>query len=119
MNIKFDSTPLAAYPTEFSVTILDIDDGETSVRTSDATMTRDRVAVKRQIQAKWGLLKPSEISSILQSISKVFFDVYYPDPMTGSYETKTFYAGNRPSTFTVEINGVLYWSGLSVTLTEK
>lgn len=119
MLIKFNNVALAAYPVEFTVTILDVDDGETSVRTSDATLNRDRIAVKRQIQAKFGLLKPAEISSILQSMSNPFFPVYYPDPMTGAYETKTMYAGNRQAAFTVEVLGALYWGGLSVTLTEQ
>lgn len=119
MLLKINTVEIIAYPTEFSVTPLDIDNGESSVRTADGTLTRDRIAVKRQINMSWGLLKWTEISSILQAMSGIFFDFYYPDPMSGIYETKTFYVGNRPSPFSVAQGAEILWSGLNITLTEK
>jgi len=119
MLLKINGSEISAYPKEFSVTPLDIDNGESSVRASDGTLTRDRVAVKRQIDMAWGILNWDEISSILQAMSGVFFTFYYPDPMSGSYVTKTFYVGNRPSPVAVDDNGDMLWSGLKVSLTEQ
>jgi hypothetical protein len=117
--IKIKNKPIAKYPSTYQVTIMDLDNGESSVRTADGTLNRDRIAVKRQIEMSWGVLTWSEMSELLQSMADVFFTVTYPDPMTGKYETKTFYVGNRPAPFSVMSNGVMYWNGLKITLTEK
>ncbi|WHH58489.1 DUF6711 family protein [Petroclostridium sp. X23] len=119
MLLKINNTEISVYPKEFTVTPLDIDNGESTVRTADGTLNRDRVAVKRQIEMSWGVLSWEDVSSILQAMQDVFFDFYYPDPMTGQYETKTFYVGNRPTPAALSKNGQILWSGLKVTLTEK
>ncbi len=120
MEIKINDVEIAVYPSEFSVTTLDLDDGESTVRTADGTLNRDRVAVKRQLELSWGMLTWPEISSILQAISPIFFDVSYPDPMIGAQATKTFYAGNRPAPFALkDSSGNVMWSGLKVTLIER
>lgn len=110
---------IAAYPIEFSVTVLDLDDADSTTRTADGTMTRDRVAVKRQIELSWNPLEWDKLSAILQAMSAVFFDFYYPDPMTGGYTTKNFYVGNRSSPVMFERNGEYWWGGLKLTLTER
>lgn len=119
MQLKFNGQEVAEYPSQFSVTVLDLDDGESSVRTTDGTLNRDRIAVKRQIEMSWGPLSWANISSILSSMENVFFPVVYPDPVTGRYETKTFYVGNRPAPFAVAQGNEIMWNGLKVTLTEK
>ena len=119
MLIKINGTEIAAYPTEFSVTPLDLDNADSTTRTAYGTLNRDRIAVKRQIEMTWGVLEWPTISSLLQSMSGVFFDLYYPDPMEGDYVTRTFYVGNRPTPFALNKNGTILWSGLKVTLTQK
>lgn len=119
MIIRINGAEIAAYPKEFTVTTLDIDNSESTVRTADGTLNRDRVAVKRQIEMTWSALDWETISALLQSIKDVFFDLYYPDPMDGTYATRTFYVGNRPTPFAMNKNGTIMWNGLKVTLTEK
>lgn len=119
MQLKLNGQEVAAYPSQFSLTVLDLDDGESSVRTTDGTLNRDRIAVKRQIEMSWGPLSWVNISSILSSMENVFFPVTYPDPVTGKYETKSFYVGNRPAPFAVAQGNEILWNGLKVTLTEK
>ncbi|PWV97434.1 hypothetical protein DFQ01_12178 [Paenibacillus cellulosilyticus] len=119
MELKIDGQVIASYPSQFTVTTMDLDDGDSTTRTADGTLTRDRVAVKRQIEMQWGVIKWSIMSALLQSMSGVFFDFTYPDPMTGQYETKTFYVGNRPAPVAVSKGGEILWSGLKVTLTER
>ncbi|WP_068779666.1 DUF6711 family protein [Paenibacillus sp. GM2] len=119
MQLKINSQEIAEYPSTFQVTILDLDDGESSVRTTDGSLNRDRIAVKRQIEMNWGPLKWDKVSAILRSMEDIFFPVTYPDPMTGKYETKTFYVGNRPTPFAVAKGNEILWNGLKVTLTEK
>lgn len=118
MTIKINGVDIAT-PSEFTVTILDIDNGESTSRSADGTLNRDRIAVKRQIEMSWNLLRPEEISLILKLMSDVFFEVEYPDPQEGKYITKTFYVGNRPAPVAIEKNGQLLWKELRVTLTER
>lgn len=119
MKILINGQEIAAYPSSFQVTVLDLDDGNSSVRTADGTLNRDRVAVKRQIDMTWGMLTEKQISSILQAMGNVFFDFSYPDPMMGATITKNVYVGNRPAPFAVESNGTVLWNGLKLTLTER
>ncbi|MEK4276473.1 DUF6711 family protein [Paenibacillus sp. FSL R7-0026] len=119
MEIKINGQEIAAYPSTYQVTVLDLDDANSSVRTANGTLNRDRIAVKRQIDMAWGMLTWAEMSSILQSMSNVFFDFTYPDPQTGKHETKRMYVGNRPAPFCVTSGGVMYWNGLKLTLTER
>lgn len=118
MQIKINNIEIAT-PSEFSVTVSDLDNGESSVRTADGTLNRDRIAVKRQLDITWPPLKWSDTSTLLQAMSGVFFEVYYPDPMTGQYVTKTFYAGNRPAPVAIVKDSEIYWGGLKVTLIER
>ena len=119
MLLKINGTALVSYPKEVTITTLDIDDGESSVRTADGTLTRDRIAVKRQLELSWGMLTWAEMSSIMQAMAPTFFSVYYPDPLLGVYTTKTFYVGNRPCPVAISKGATVVWSGLQITLTEK
>lgn len=119
MLLKINGVEIAEYPGDFQVTTLDIDNADSTARTSDGTLARDRVAVKRQIEMSFGVLTWTQISSILQAISGVFFQLYYPDPMDGAYATRTFYVGNRTSPFCVGTGNNLSWKGLKMTLTEQ
>jgi hypothetical protein len=119
MLLKINGVEIAAYPSEFTVTPMDLDDADSTARTADGTLSRDRVAVKRQIEMSWSAIPWDKISSILQAMSGTFFEFYYPDPMEGDYVTKTFYVGNRPAPMAIEKNGVIWWQGLRVTLTEE
>ena len=121
MLLKINGVEIAACPKAegFTVTPLDLDNADSTQRTADGTLNRDRITVKRQIDMTFGILTWAQISSILQAMSGVYFDFYYPDPMIGAYVTKTFYVGNRPSPFAVESGGVMQWNGLKITLTEQ
>lgn len=119
MDIRINGSPIAAKPAEFQVEVLDLDDADSTTRTADGTLNRDRVAVKRQITMSWGALTMSQTSALLRQMQSVFFEFRYPDPLAGGYTTKTMYVGNRPTPMAIEKNGVVWWDGLTVTLTEK
>ena len=70
MILKIDGIEIAS-PSQFEVIPLDIDNGETTVRTMDGTLHRDRIAVKRQVNMAWGLLSWEEISAILQALNYI------------------------------------------------
>jgi len=117
--IKINGVDIAEFPSNFSVGLMDLDDGESSVRTADGTLNRDRITVKRKLEMSWGPLTWAKVSAILQSIENPFVSVTYPDTMTGKYETKMFYAGDRTATFMIAKGSEILWGGLKVTMTEK
>lgn len=119
MLLKINSVEIASYPAEFQVTILDLDNADSTERTADASLHRDRIAVKRQIDMRFPALPAPKISAILKAMQDPFFDFYYPDPMEGDYVTKMMYVGNRPAAIPIEKNGVIWWDGLQLTLTER
>lgn len=106
-----------ATPKAFQVEINDID-GETE-RNAQGDMIRDRIAVKTKINLEWGPLKNNEISTLLQSVSGVFFNVTYPDPYTGSNSTKTMYVGTRTAPMYNYNDGNPKWESLRMSLIER
>lgn len=119
MQIKINGAAIAVMPFKFTVTVLDLDDADSSERTADGTLNRDRVAVKRQIEMTFNALSMAQISALLQSMQDEFFTIYFPDPMAGGYVTKTMYVGNRPAPVAIEKGGVIWWESLQITLTEQ
>lgn len=119
MIIKINGATIPRNPSEFSVDVVDLDDGSTTTRTADGTLHRDRIAVKRKINMRWNALTWDVLSQLLEAVSPVFFEVYYPDPMTGQYETKTFYVGDRQAPVAILRNGTIIWEGLTMNFIER
>ena len=119
MDMKINGMTIAVFPAQFKVTVMDLDNAESTVRTADGTLSRDRITVKRQIEMSWNALEWPNLSSILTAMQDEFFDFYYPDPLTGTYQTKTFYVSNRVAPIAIERNGTIWWGGLEITLIEK
>lgn len=105
-------------PLPFTVTISDQD--LNSDTDANAELHRNRVAVKRKIELEWGPLDWDEISKILKAVKNVFFDVTYPDPETGDFETKRMYVGDRTAPiFYIDEVGNITWQNLKLNLVEK
>ena len=119
MLIKINNIELPVYPSKFLPTTMDLDNGETTQRTIDGTLQRDRIAVKHQLDLEFGLLTWNQIAAIHALISGVFFSVYYPDPSTGGYVERTMYVGNRTAGCALFKGTETYWSGFKFTLIEK
>jgi len=108
---------VVATPSSFKVTISDLD-GESN-RNAKGELIRDRVAVKRRLECEWPPLKMNEVSTLLKSVKDVYFTVEYPDPMEGTFITKTFYVGDRTSpVYRIKGNEIL-WENLSMNFIEK
>lgn len=103
-------------PSEFQVGIMDIEEAE---RNAQGDMMIDRIATKRKIELKWDYLSTQELSALLQIVNNIFFFVKYPDPMTGRFETKTFYVGDRTTPMYSLVNGKPLWSGTSFNFIER
>ena len=67
----------------------------TRLRTDDALMHKNRVAQKRKLQVSWVGLDWQQTASIMQAVQPEYMDVTYPDMLSGTYETRNFYVGDR------------------------
>lgn len=105
-----------ATPKSFELSISDLD-GESN-RNANGQMIRDRIAIKRKINLEWPPLNQSEISTLLNAVSSVFFTVEFPDPQLGIV-TKTMYVGDRTAPAYQYTNGEAKWSGLKMNFIEK
>ena len=106
-------------PKSFKFSVMDLD-GKTE-RTASGKMKRDRIATKRKLELEWGHLSDAEISAILSAVSPTFFSVTYPDALTGTQQTKTFYVGDRtsPSYSWVPSMQSAKWEGLTMSFVEQ
>lgn len=68
---------------------------DNTLRTDDALMHKNRVAQKRKLKVEWVGKSWEETAEIMQAVNKEYMSVKYPDMLTGKYETKTFYVGDR------------------------
>ena len=113
--IKVNGVDIAT-PKVFEVSISDLD-GESN-RNANGDLIRDRIAVKRKINLEWQPLSQSEMQTLLNAVSSVFFTVNFPDPQLGLI-TKTMYVGDRTAPAYQYVNGELKWSGLKMNFIEQ
>ena len=114
--LKINNVSIAV-PSAFQVDIQDID-GESN-RNAKGELLRDRIAVKRKLNCEWPPLTAEECSTLLNAVSSVFFNVYYPDSMTGNFETKRMYVGDRSIPALYMKDGKVFWKGLKMNFIEK
>ncbi|WP_294186341.1 DUF6711 family protein [uncultured Clostridium sp.] len=105
-----------ATPKTYEVTVSDLD-GESN-RNAKGELIRDRIAVKRKLNLEWRPLTQTEIQTLLNSVSDVFFTVTFPDPELGMI-TKTMYVGDRTAPAYQYVNGEVKWQGLKMNFIEK
>lgn len=122
--ITIGSTVLPT-PQKMTVKLQDID-AATTTRTADGSMHRDRVVggatAKRKLELEWPAMETDKLTTILEAIGPVFFEVTYMDPYTAAMRTAEFYAGDReaPVLIAADRYGHGYlWEKLKVDLIEK
>lgn len=91
--ITVNGTPLPC-PSKYTWGLQDVSAGE-SGRTDDALMHKNRVAQKRKLQVSWVGLDWQQTAQIMQAVQPEYMNVTYPDMLSGTYETRNFYVGDR------------------------
>lgn len=81
-------------PSAFTYGLQDVSAAE-SGRTDDAIMWKNRVAQKVKINLTWAVKDWRETAVIMQAFNPEYVTVRYPDMLTGDYQTKVFYVGDR------------------------
>lgn len=64
-------------------------------RTQDTVMHKNRVGQKRKLSLAWKGITWEQASKILRAFNQEYIAVRYPDFMSGQYETRIFYVGDR------------------------
>lgn len=122
MVLKITGTDITGYiaPGGVKWTRADVD-GAAAGRMLDASMTRDRIAIKRRLDITCRALTFSEMSVVLSLIEPEFVSVTYTDPTAGSVVNRTFYSNNFSLTLSTFKwpDGTEMWTGLSFPLIEK
>ena len=114
--IRVNGRPLPAVR-EYTVDIMDIDGN--IARTVDGTMVRDRIAVKRKIEVSWAVLTKEELATVLNQVSRVFFEIEYIDPQTGANRTGTFCVGDRAAAGLEYRDGAIRWKDVKMNFVER
>lgn len=105
-------------PSTFQITYQDYD-SDTTGRTADGTLVRERICTKRRLDVGWRVLYADEMATILQNTSDMFFTVEFLDAKTNSFQTITAYVGDRvPSAYTVRDDVIIY-TDFTIGLIEK
>lgn len=105
-------------PSSLQVTVSDQDLNSDTDANGD--LHRNRITVKRKVSCGWGPLSWQDTSKLLTAIKDVFFDVTYPDPQTGKFETKRMYVGDRTMPVLIlNDKGSIEWGNLSADFVEK
>lgn len=81
-------------PSSFIWGLQDVSDSAAG-RTQDTIMHKNRVGQKRKISLTWNGIKRDVASEVLQAFNPEYVEVTYPDALSGQYETRTFYVGDR------------------------
>ena len=81
-------------PSSFQWGLQDISASE-SGRSEDTLMHKNRVGQERKIGLHWSGKDWKETSKILKAFNPEYIQVRYPDMMSGTYEIRTFYVGDR------------------------
>lgn len=104
----------------YAVKRSDVDSENAGRVALDATMYRDRQAVKMQLTLACRPLTGEETRNILNAIYPEFVTVTYNDPRVGVRENVQMYSNNVPAEFLFEdSNGVERWSGITFPLIER
>ncbi|WP_310603466.1 DUF6711 family protein [Anaerosporobacter sp.] len=107
-------------PSSFSWSLFDLSSEDGAGRTLAGTATKDIVVQKRKLSVTWNNIGKDDAETILKQVnSKVFFSVTYPDAMTGTNLTKTFYVGDRKTDMKIWSPTKKLYKTLSFEIIEK
>lgn len=103
-------------PSDFQVGIMDVSKAE---RNAAGTMIIERITTKRKLSLSWMYLSATDLSTVLNAVSPVFYDVTYFDPQTGGNRTGSFYCGDRNLGMVDFIDGVPRYKDIKFDLIER
>ena len=94
-------------PSGYTFNASDVSDSNAG-RTEDTTMHKNLLGTCVHLGMEWSYISPSEAIEIMTAFSPEYFSVQYLDVRTGTYQTSTFYAGDKSATMTQTSIGIRY-----------
>ena len=91
--IEVDGVPMPC-PSSYNWNLQDVSASDAG-RTQDTVMHKNRVGQKRKISLNWAAVEWEQASKIFTAFNPEYITVRYPDFMSGKYETRQFYVGDR------------------------
>jgi hypothetical protein len=95
--IKFtnaNGTSIEVVPSQMKWSLQDVS-AANSGRNTAGKMFKNRVTQKRKLEFEFTGWDWTKVSQILQVVNSEYITVRYPDMMTGTVQTRTFYVGDR------------------------
>ena len=115
--LKVDGIALKT-PAALSWGLEDITAGD-SGRTEDAVMHKNRITQKRKISLSWNNPTQEETAVIPQAFNPEYIKLTYPDAMSGTDRTGTFYVTDRSAPVKIWTVGTKRYSSVSFDLIER
>lgn len=103
-------------PTELTVGVMDISKAE---RNANGFMMIEKIATKKKLELKYAYVTDSELKTILQALSPLFFTVEYIDPVENAVRGASFYCGDRNVGYVDYRNGIPRYKDLTFNLIER
>ena len=114
--IKTVGGTIVPCPSSYQYELSDVSDPD-SGRTEDGLMHKMRIAQKVHINLSWQYVTNADAKTILTAFNPEYVDVNYLDPLTNSYQTKTFYVGDRSAPIYNTRLGL--WTSVSFNIIER
>lgn len=105
-----------ACPSKYQWKLQDISASDAG-RTEDTVMDKHRIGQCVKLELEWQNIKPEVASDILTKFNPEYITVCYLDAMTGKYETKEFYVGDRSAPLYNSKLGI--WSNVAFNIIER
>lgn len=86
-------------------------------RTEDNTMQKKRIGQVEKLTLTWKYLRTPELSKILQLFNNEYVEIEYFSPLTGFYQNRVFYTGDRKAVPLNYKHGA--WESLSFSVTSR
>ena len=103
-------------PSVYKWNLQDISNSEAG-RTEDTKMDKMRIGQCVKIELEWWNISLDKASQILKKFNPEYFTVCYLDAMTGKYETREFYVGDRHAPAYNIRKGI--WSSVGFNIIER
>lgn len=104
---------------QWDLTDLDSDDG--NGRNQLGLTFKDRIGQKRKLSCVWGPMQDGEMQTLLSCLNDNFFELEYPDALTGRRTVSEFYVSSRqaPMYSYHQTENQWLWTSMSATFTER
>ena len=114
-NGNIGSYTYVPVPSKYQYDLQDVSSPDAG-RTEDGTMYKELITQKVKVELAWSNRSKEDVSEILTDFNAEYLSIEYLDAMTGNYQTKKFYVGDRTSPLYNSKSGV--WENVAFNIIE-